>query len=75
MIATDEPTRVNIRTGEMANAATRTGDTRMGDRLFDTSLGSLAFQAGHLGAGLGWHGSIANGPAMSGERYVLEICS
>jgi hypothetical protein len=31
----------------------------MGNRLFGASLGSLAFQAGHLGAGLGWHGSVA----------------
>lgn len=31
----------------------------MGNRLFGASLGSLAFQAGHMGAGLGWHGSVA----------------
>jgi hypothetical protein len=36
----------------------------MGNRLFGASLGSLAFQAGHMGAGLGWHGSVAaNGRA------------
>jgi hypothetical protein len=31
----------------------------IGNRLHRASLGSLAFQAGHMGAGLGWHGSVA----------------
>jgi hypothetical protein len=54
----------------------RTGDAWTGDRPRGGSAGSLAFLAGHLGAGLGWHGSIAAGPAMSGERYQLvETCS
>jgi hypothetical protein len=28
----------------------------MGNRRFGASLGSLVFEAGHMGAGLGWHG-------------------
>jgi hypothetical protein len=54
----------------------KTSDTCTGGPLLSASLASLAFVAGHLGAGLGWHGSIALGSATSGERdQLLETCS
>jgi hypothetical protein len=57
-------TRVVDRDGSIAARSTAVSSPVMGDRLFGASLGSLAFQAGHMGAGLGWHGSAAaNGPA------------
>ena len=78
MNATDVLTSY-VRTGTMTNdhvtpgttiGATSTRDT--GDRLFGASPGSLAFQAWQLGAGLGWHGSIAAyGSTPSGARSVL----
>ena len=53
-----------------------TGDPWTGDRRLSASPGSLAFLAGHLGAGLGWHGSIAHSSATSGELdQLLEACS
>lgn len=59
------------------------GDTRtldVGVRQFGASLGSLAFQARHLGAGLGWHGwhgSIAAYHSMTTDAHphLLEACS
>ena len=63
MTATDVHTG-NTRTAMLTNDATRTGE--MGHRLFGVSLGSLAFQVGHLGAGLGWHGSGATHTGTSG---------
>ncbi|HEX4982846.1 MAG TPA: hypothetical protein VFV63_14165 [Ilumatobacteraceae bacterium] len=65
MIATDAVTS-NMTTGDRWTANRRLG----------ASPGSLAFLAGHLGAGLGWHGSIAHSSATSGELYQLvESCS
>lgn len=63
MNATDVHTG-NTRTAKLTNDDTRTAD--MGHRLFGASLGSLAFQVGHLGAGLGWHGSGATHTGTSG---------
>ncbi|MGH9135080.1 MAG: hypothetical protein ACRDZZ_14170 [Ilumatobacteraceae bacterium] len=48
------------------------------DGSIGASLGSLVFQAGHMGARLGWHGPGAmygeHGAVRSGE-HVLETCS
>ncbi len=72
--------------GSMTATNKLIGDTRtrdVGVRQFGASLGSLAFQAGHLGAGLGWHGShgwhgstAADGSPTTGARsHLLEACS
>jgi hypothetical protein len=57
-------TRAADRDDSIGARSTAVSSPAVGDRLFGASLGSLAFQAGHMGAGLGWHGSAAaNGPA------------
>ncbi len=49
-----------------------TGTREAGDRRVGVSLGSLAFQVGHLGAGLGWHGSVATHRSTTfGEGFHL----
>ncbi len=63
MTATDVHTG-NTRPAKLTNDDTRTGDMRR--RLFGASLGSLAIQVGHMGAGLGWHGSGATHTGTSG---------
>jgi hypothetical protein len=58
-----------MRTGMMRTGMIGTGDMGTDDRghrLVGTPLGSLAFQVGHLGAGLGWHGSGATHTGTSG---------
>ena len=52
------------------------GSGAMARRAIRASVACLAFHAGHMGAGLGWHGSIATyGPAGSDERDELVIFS
>ena len=56
--------------GDVAPRATGTRET--GDRQVGVSLGSLGFQVGRLGAGLGWHGSVAaHRSTASGESFHL----
>jgi hypothetical protein len=62
-------TAMDVRTSDTRTGTMRSGDMGtddMGHRLVGASLGSLVFQVGHLGAGLGWHGSGATHTGASG---------
>ena len=55
---------IDGRTGDLGDsidgiATPMTSMTSMVDARFRASLSPLAFQMGHMGARLGWHGSVA----------------